>query len=277
MSDDQETFYLLSSKSTLATDAPEEWLGRVVEDYQLPRAGYAPESTATFRGKVESDDGQTSVSEYLRSKSGKSIYAALCNVLTASSSDSHSSSPSIKADKVEMLTIGQHSQVWNDLKASKADLAKVKGNLAWTGNKAYLIVGLLVTQEITYTENKASESGLSIHAKVPVKEITTGAIGVPIDAPVETKIDQSTEKSREGGAVLVNRRIFAIQYRVLRKHRIIKSGSIEVAKDYLKGNRMFGGVHELGEEDDTASAETMLDEDILLEDEFDDAHLLFSA
>lgn len=227
-------FYLLDWTKTIETQKPEEWLGKVVADYENPENHSAPKSTASFRGEVKSDPGYRDVAALLKSKRGTSIETALANVFKASANRSRSTLSACNAAKVEHLKITEHPDVFEKLRANQSALAEIK-KLEWTDRQAYLVVGLLVTENISYGEDKSAESRLSVEAKVPTKEASM-AVGLPpVDVPLETKAEDTAEDGHKGGLGLVGKRIFAIQYRILRKHRITKSKRIDLTEDSMKG------------------------------------------
>lgn len=264
-------FYLLDLWGTIRTDAPEEWLGRVVADHVNPKASYAPENAKVIAGnKMDDDSGYIDVSELINSKKGSSMYGLLADVLKFSADDSHSTSPSINAPRVEQLSIGQHPEVFSRLIGDPSAKAAVD-KLTWEKRKAYLIVGLLVTDQIAFTESSSSLSDTSLQAKLPTKEIAAAAGAPGVDVPLQGGIDDSQESSRQGSAGLHGRRIFAIQYRLLRKHRtlpVIGRRDTELDKKTLSGDRFFGDQEsvEAGE----AALDMVLEEDVSLEDEIED-------
>ncbi|KAF2669779.1 hypothetical protein BT63DRAFT_423764 [Microthyrium microscopicum] len=263
----KDSFYLLDSWSTLRTDKPEEWLGRVVSNHQNPLSGKAPKDTSTIRGDVLTDEGYSNVSELLKSKQGTSIYAALADVLKFSTEKSHSDSPEINAAKVAKLSISDYADVLKNIKAD-AQLHAAVNSLTWTDRTAYLIVGLLVTDSLKYTESLSSRSAASLDAKVPTKEIAMAVTGgIPVDVPtLEGGGEMSKENSRDGGAGLEGKRIFAIQYQVLRKHRYRDKKGIKSSLSSMQGERTFGDDGESGPD----ALEMVLEENVDLEDEIDD-------
>ena len=259
------SFYLLGSWKTINTDTPEEWLGRVVVNYDDPGRSYAPEDASTIRGtKIDRDPGYSNVSELLDSKQGTSLYAALANVLKVSTEDSQSTSPAIKATKVEKLSLSQHPAVFERLQedlSAKTAISK----LNWQSRTAYLITGLLVTDQLSFTESTTSLSSASLDAKLPTKEVAA-ALGAPgVDIPLEAGGNKMKSSGREGGAGLEGKRIFAIEYRILRKRRLHKGE--ELTEKHLDGERTFGDDEEGG---GAAALDIMFEEDLEFEDEIDD-------
>ena len=111
-------------------------------------SSFAPIDTAAFRGEVKSDPGYKNVTEFLNLKRESSVHTAFADVLSASTGESLSSSPAIRAANVIHLSISQHPQDFASFSADKTTLAAVN-QLEWINFKAYLIVGLLVTEEVT--------------------------------------------------------------------------------------------------------------------------------
>ena len=268
MSQEGEGFYLLGSWGTIPTTSPEVWLGRVVVDYKNPKASWAPSDASSFRGPIEDDPGYTDVSELLSSKKSSSIYGALADIFKFSTSDSSSSNPGIEAAKVRKLSIGQYDDVFERMQADGAVNAAVE-KLRWKERTAYLIVGLLVTDQLAFTESSSSLSSSSFQGKVPTKE-AMAAGGLPsVDFGPEGGKDKSQERGREGGKGISGTRIFAIQYRILKKHRKVFRGTeTKLSDKILTGERTFGD-EETGDAGEKA-LEMKLEEDVTLEDEVDE-------
>lgn len=244
-------FSLLDWTKTIKTQKPEKWLGKVVADYENPENHSAPKSTSSFRGEVKSDPGYRDFAALLKSKRGTSIETALANVFKAIVNMSRSTPLAFNATKMEHLKITEHPDVFENLRADPSTLAEIK-KLEWTDWQAYLVVGLLVTENVSYGEDKSSESRLSVETKVPTKELFM-AVGLPpVDVRLETQAEDTTEDGHKGGLGLVGKQIFAIQYRILRKHRITKSRRIDLTEDSMKGESTFGDEPEDGDAKDDA-------------------------
>ncbi|KAJ4145869.1 hypothetical protein LMH87_004701 [Akanthomyces muscarius] len=87
--------------------------------------------------------------------------------------------------------------------------------------------------------------------------------GLPgVDLPLEGQYKNSRETGREGRVGLTGMRIFAVEYRILRKRRL--HNGEQLSNKRLQGERAFGHY------DDGEELEMLLEEDVLLEDEIDD-------
>ncbi len=256
------SFFLLGSHGTIRTDAPEEWLGRVVTDYAFPQSSYGPDDAKPIRGdKFGVDNGYSDVSEILRSQQGTKLYGKLTDVFDALFARSGATSPEIEASQVTRYSIDKHDQVFRRLEQHPGIETEVR-QLDWVRRKAYLITGLLVTGKIDFTESSSSISSFSIDTKVPTKEALAVA-GLPgVDLPLEGQYKNSQETGREGRVGLTGMRIFAVEYRILRKRRL--HNGEQLSNKRLQGERAFGHY------DDGEELEMLLEEDVLLEDEIDD-------
>jgi hypothetical protein len=108
------------------------------------------------------------------------------------------------------------------------------------------------------------------------KEMTAAPTVVPIGTPIKIKIDQMAEESREGGTDLGKKRIFAFQYRISIKHWVSKSAGVVLPKDYLKSDRTISN-NDRVEEADITNPEIVLDDDMLVDHQVDEADRLFDV
>lgn len=257
------SFYLLGSHGTIRTDAPEEWLGRVVTDYAFPQSSFGPDDAKPVRGdNFGVDNGYSDVSEILRSHQGTKLHGKLTDVFSALFAKSGATSPEIEASQVARYSIDKHDQVFRRLEQHPEIRTEVR-QLEWRRRKAYLITGLLVTGKIDFNESTSSISSFSVDTKVPTKEAFAAA-GLPgLDLPLEGQYKNSREAGREGRVGLTGMRIFAIEYRILRKRRL--HDGEQLSSKRLQGERAFG------HDDDGEELEMELEDDVSLEDEIDDA------
>ncbi|KAL2060511.1 hypothetical protein VTL71DRAFT_9542 [Oculimacula yallundae] len=220
------------------------------------------ESTETWRYA-----GYKGVSELLESKKSSAVYAALADVLKASTSKRTRKSPGVTADKVRKVSIWQHPKVFENLKKDPAVFDEVQ-KLAARNRTAYLIVGVLVTGNISYKEHSSSSSTMNLKGRLPIKEASLAAGGPPL-GPIDFEVKRDAERTNDAGVELEGERIFAIQYRILRKRLISRSGGMTLTSSTLQGDRTFGD--DLGAK---GQARQMFDLELdsdTLEDEIDDA------
>jgi len=281
------TFYLLDKFKTIRLqdgEKAQDWLGRVTTNHAEPPENITKNSTAAFLGKIYSDGGVMNASEYLDSKRGHKIASKLADVLQTSISDAQASSRQWKASRVEHLRMdSNYKAVYSQLKQNpdaRAELTKVMEDKS----KAFLIIGVLTTDLVSFSDKKSSDSEASVKAKLPTKEVLD-AIGAPptADIPFEITANKTNTEQTKGDLNLVGKRIFAIQYRILRKPWYLsRSKTANYTEETLKGEGTFaGGDDEDSEEEEDVDedkggiSDLELDDEALLEDDVDDEENLF--
>lgn len=257
-------FYLLDYKQTIRTDTPEDWLGRVVISHDRPEYQYAPYDASNVRGdEWKSDSGLTNLSAFVESKRGMKIYTNLVDLFKGSFDRNASTSPSIKATSAIKYYVDRHDEVFERLQGTHEWKEKVI-KLKWKDNSAFLITGVLVSGELDITETSSSVSSFNVEGKLPLEKIGQ-AFAVPLpDIPVQGGLNKNRENNQQGHMDLLGKRIFAIEYRILRKRRL--HDGQQLTDKRKTGERWFGD----GEDAEQQDVFEIVLENTLLEDEIDD-------
>jgi hypothetical protein len=129
----------------------------------------------------------------------------------------------------------EDGEVFERIKEDNAINTKLK-QWATLSKPIYMIVGLLITSKVTYWDNSSSEAHSEMTAKPPTK------LGKPWRLVGHPSTRRSTWVStdwRNVQARLTGPRIFAIEYRVLRKRLLSTSGGLEVPSTASHGDWTF--------------------------------------
>ena len=261
------TFYLLKPLQTIKAAEPKQWIGRIVKSYEDPESNFTPHSAlpSSFAPGISDDTGFSNVEAIIKSANSTTFSAMLADMLRLGQADSGSSAPEFKSRKVRRLKLQQEGEYLRHRLA----LPEVKGHLKdWhsTRHPVYFIVGLLITDHVRYSDSSKKQSSREVEAEPPTK-LAAAAMGVPGPTPTVAKIGASSSKGSELDMSLTasGTRIFAVEYRVLRKRFLSTSGHIDMRPGGIRGDRAFAH-----EEDQTGASdmeqqqiEIVMDEDTL--------------
>ena len=232
----EPTWYLLGRYTTLPGEEPKKWLGRVVTNYAWPSSNYAPEldiDVSEITGPVRDDEGYTNVSEIIEANKNASFHAEIAERFGLHAKANSEAKPTFKSPKVQQLAIYQHKAVFKKYENSThyTDLKE----MATLTKPLYLIVGVLVSEKISYSEHKSSE--LSAGGDATISASGTSA---PSDPSISAGGEFEVKKTNKGDNDLTGKRVFAIQYCIIKKRLLSKSGRLHLTSGTLHGDRTFG-------------------------------------
>ncbi|KAL8787689.1 MAG: hypothetical protein Q9195_007645 [Heterodermia aff. obscurata] len=239
----EESFYLLPPLKTIAVDSsepPRRWIGRIVKSYSDPVANYTPQG-ATAEAVINEDAGFRSVEQIIDNTRSKSARLQLADMFTVSHSRSKTQSPHFETSRVvHRIKLRQEE----DYLTRVLGLDEVKVQMKkWHRLNApvFLIVGLLVADQINYAEFKDEMLEKAIEGKPP-SGLVSLAVGSPVPMPdvAGASISKSLKEQRQTRLTAIGKRIFAIEYRVLTKRLLSMSGQLDMRPGGIRGDRSFG-------------------------------------
>ena len=239
----KNSFYLLEPFQGIPVNNPEEWLARIVGDYRRPHAAYTPQEPRKPFFKHHSDPEFSNISRVLKDISTTSVQLSLLDVLDISHEDFQNKQHTFRSRKVERLRIHQDDPVLEKALSDKDVDADIKGWKLDIFSPMYFVVGLLVTEDITY--NSTESVGHKTKADVdPVKGValTHGAAAAasPLLPSSNVGTAQDTEQSVTAKSHASGKRVFAIEYRSFRKHLRQRPGRMGKLGTYgPQGDRTF--------------------------------------
>ena len=245
--DSERTFYLLEPYRTIPVGEDlEEWLGRIVPSYQNPLGNFRPakHNTALQKEDILDDPGWKDVEEAINGAKTSTLKLAMASMLRASHLNEQSHAPKLSTPKIHRTQLMQE----DDYLKRVLSLDEVKSKLKeWHGIKrpVYMIVTLLMADQVNYSEKTGDKSTAGLEVRAPAELAPmAAAAGLPIPGPdsVNAAGSFSTERRREAKLTGVGKRVFAIEYRVLRKRLLSISGRVDVRPGGVRGDRLFGHV-----------------------------------
>ena len=247
MKDSERTFYLLEPFKTIPVgEDVQEWLGRIVPSYRHPSGNFRPakHNTAMRKEDILDDPGWKDVEELISRAKTNTLKLAMASMLRANHLKEQSHAPTFSAPKVHRIQLMQE----DDYRKRVLHLDEVKSTLKeWHGRNrpVYMIVTLLIADEVNYSEEIRDKSTTDLEVKAPAELAPlAAAAGLPMPGPdsVNAAASLSTERQMEAKLTGVGKRIFAIEYRPLTKRLLSISGKVDVRPGGIRGDRMFGHV-----------------------------------
>ena len=189
---------------------------------------------------IDDDPGFRKVEEIIDSASSESARLLLADMLHFTRSRSKTETPRFQSDKVRRLKLLQEQAYWK--RALALDDVKVQLKEWHKINRpVYLIVGLLIADRVHYAEATMEERLHEIGAKPPT-QLTSLAVGSPVSMPdiAEGSVSKTMQQQRGMKLTATEKRIFAVEYRVLTKRLLSMSGQVDMRPGGIRGDRAFG-------------------------------------
>ena len=240
----KNSFYLLEPFQGFPVDKPEDWLARIVSDYSRPRAAFTPSKPRKPYFTYDTDRGFSNLERVLKDVHSTKVALSLLDVLDISHEDFTSNQHTFRSRKVERLRIDHDATV---LEQTLADREVASDIEEWDLNMfspMYFVVGLLVTNDITFDSSETSEQ--KTRAGIDPVNALGLATGVPASVVPSAKID-AEDKHQESATAHTRasgkKRIFAVEYRSFRKHLRQRPGKVGKLGGYgPQGDRTFGTI-----------------------------------
>ena len=221
----EPVFYLLDSLHTLsgAGSQAEAWLGRIVRNYRDPEKAYSPENTHQIKLNLAKKDGAiSSLYQRITRHDGTLVHVALTDMLGLSTSRTKTSEPSFESQQVERYYLTQIDEVKRRLLEDAAAKLKLEERISFA-HPVYLVAGVLVADRVRYNEER-SEVAKAEASLDPLPSDVALAAGLPPQANVRARVEREKATEHSRATTVVGRRVFAVEYVVLRK-RLSKLGA----------------------------------------------------
>ena len=242
---EKNCFYLLEPFQSIPVDNAEEWLARIVSDYRRPHVGYTPQQTRKPYFRFHSDPDYSNIARVLNDISTTRVQLSLLDILDISHEDFKSKKHTFQSRKVQRLRIHHDEEVLKETLSHEEVTSDIKGWGLDMFSPMYFVVGLLVTEDITY---RSSENvGHSNKVEIDPAKAGSLAFGATNPAITSAKIGAagSHEQPLEAKTHASSKRIFAVEYRSFRRHLRQRPGRIGKLSGYgPQGDRTFGPTDE---------------------------------
>ena len=237
----KNSFFLLEPFHGIPVTNAEEWLARIVSDYRRPHAAYTPQQARKPYFQFHSDPDYSNIARVLNDISTTRIQLSLLDVLDISHEDFKSKKHTFHSRKVERLRIHQDAAVLEKTLSDEEVASDIKEWGFDMFSPMYFVVGLLVTNDITYksSENVGHRTKADFDA-AKAGSLAFGATNLDI-ASAKIGAADSHEQGTEAKTRASGKRVFAVEYRSFRRHMRQRSGRIGRIRGYgPQGDRTFG-------------------------------------
>lgn len=231
------TFWLLDPlQSITTTDDPTAWLGRIVYDYHRPLARFTPKSRTALSPPELNETSLLHYSNVVSNINSDNFRLSLLNLLGLSYEDYRSRSHSFRTKKAQRLRLMQDEDVFTKLRQQSDVLADLKQWDFSPFHPVYLIVGLLVATDVHYDTKHDKKQGIGGH----VDPVSVGSLAAGVPIPFDSSVGQHhlREQSDHMEGTVQGTRIFAIEYRVIKKRLFSTHAHLEPHGP--RGDRAFG-------------------------------------
>jgi len=241
----EKSFYLLETFHTIPTEKPEEWLGRIVKNHRVPLSGFTPNiSLLSDNGpfNYNTDPSFKNVRSVIESFSSSKCYLDALGLFGLDHGQFESGKAIFESALVDRLRVQNDEKVLEYVCAREDVRAGFDGWGFGIGSVLYFIVGMLVTDDISYKEilaqNTNSEGSLDV-AKIAATALPGGTSSI---IPIQLRVgaQNTVDSSREHKVTVSGKRIFAIEYRRIRKKLITKKASADTARGQFKRHGLRG-------------------------------------
>ncbi|KAJ9650055.1 hypothetical protein H2198_010625 [Neophaeococcomyces mojaviensis] len=291
------TWVLLNPGSLIPASEVDTLLGALVEDFEQPLGHYVPTDISKLRAKfaqcvvLEDTDFAVTV-ERLRSQNVQSTLGTLFEA-TRDTSQGHAEERA--SPRITTYTLKQHDMIFKEVKKRHSPEVHDMIEKAPRRNKGavFMVVGIKVSDKTQVKSTEKVDRSFHVQAGVPVNDIVLASTGVPlpVTADVSAGFGKGSGSKLESTLTTVGGRIFAIQYRLVRRHRKWFDFAMPKAElhtmDYHTvnvGKGLFSGddvakkeLDEDGEEDEGADDEESDEENIVDDDELELGDVGFTA
>lgn len=207
------TYYLLQPWDTIRiadSENPHHWLGRITRNFDKPESEFTPPDPSSAHGEISEDDGLRNVHALVKSSKDPSVFSELTKILRLSTDNRRGENASFTSPQIQRFRLRNEREVFEKL-VKEADVLGKLQDWCKNRNSAYMIVGFLATTRLAFSNGAA-------------KEGTT-----------EQKFKMD----------LVGLRIFAIEYRTLRRKLFTNSGRIDIKGYGPRSDITFGDEKEI--------------------------------
>ncbi|KAI9848824.1 MAG: hypothetical protein M1837_006340 [Sclerophora amabilis] len=212
---ERNTFYLLEPFEVLQN--PESWLGRIVKDYRKPRDGCVPSAPASFVDAVD-DDNFADVDALISRTRSTAFGASLVQLFGSSFERSRTDGVGVQAREVHRIRLQDPDAVLARLQQDTSVAARLDEWLSLKPFRSpvYFVVGFLVAQDPILSSRAERSKGVG--GSVDPVGIAAAATGVPMPIEgLEASVEQSHSRGENISTMSPGTRIFAMEYKILRK------------------------------------------------------------
>jgi hypothetical protein len=199
-------------------------LGAIVPDYEHPMQNTIPDNASKIIPEdwlaKPTEDGNFKVA--MTKATSQNARARLGDILTLHFSKDKTNELDLTSTLVKTFALKQPDKVFKLLRKDYKDEILEMINKAPNRNKGavFQIVALKTCKDAEISSKGSEAKSRNTNIKLPVKELVTAAthgMPPPINPDIEGNIDNTETAIRDGSQVAKGERIFAVQYRLVKK------------------------------------------------------------
>jgi hypothetical protein len=261
-----KSFYLLEPFHTIPVEENNAWLGRIVKDFSNPRAGYTPDEPSSAIASLDDDPNFSNIGAIIQSSSSQKFRIALQEMLGLSSHHSKTLEPTFHTRNVRRIRLHNDDECLENV----LNLGETRSEVlqkGWLGiqRPVHFVVGFLITDNVEYVTKEAEKKQLDFKVS-PCQGVAAAFAGGPASTgfPGADAVTVSGSAENESSTVVkltaTGTRIFAVEYRVLRK-TFFSSHKIQMMRHNETGPRTFAPA-----DDDPTAKTTQLGDTVKADD-----------
>ena len=244
--DHKPFFEILDQERLIPADELSQWLGRIVKHHREPEASYTPTDPSPFVIYPLSVTEIDNVFGNFSSLKSNSVSLALSNTVSLSNSGSTGGTTGFDSKRIVSVRLQRHDKIFRSLRENNEVQEDLREMLTPGGGPAFMIVGVLLWSDATFTSTRSLTSVASTNVSSPLAAAFKIATGTSMPAIVDVSIspskDTSTSKTLQG--VSLGSHIFAIQYKMVRRPSFALGRSftprLEDKGPRVEGSKKFG-------------------------------------
>jgi hypothetical protein len=216
--------WALLSPSNLPDASARTILGAIIPDYEHPSQNTIPDDASKiipgdwFEKPTEDENFKVAMTK----ATSQSARARLSDILTLHFSKDKTNEFNFASILVKTYAVKQTEKAFKLLKKDYKDdiLDMINGAPKRNKGAVLQIVALKTCRDAEISSKGSEDKSKSADIKPPIKEIATAAghgVPPPINPDVEVNLKDTEKATRDGSQVAKGERIFAVQYRLVRK------------------------------------------------------------
>ncbi|KAI1826069.1 hypothetical protein F4861DRAFT_132871 [Xylaria intraflava] len=218
------SFYILPPARLLPASTLSTWLGRIVRSYSEPDANFVPVDPTPFVTHPFATSVITNASLSTLSQQHKSLAATLgVSAIHASRETGNGDGLSFSSSEVVCVRLQDYDGVFDRLTNHAETRTQLGRMLARGDNAGYMVTGVLIWRDATFTYSRQSGIETSAGVTVPASAIVAGMTGIMLPSDL-TDPGISGSRGRhntvEVSGESIGSHIFAVQYKIVRRYVI---------------------------------------------------------
>lgn len=212
-------FYLLKPERVESASTARSWLGRIVQNHAAPDASFTPTDPLKLLLNFPVTESKIdNASAFVENATNAQLELELTGLASTFRDRGKGSGVKISTASIKYLRLQNHLKVLEALGKDaevKEDLAKM---IKPGGEPAYIIVGMLIWENATFTDSSSISKSTGGSIELPVSTTVAAVTGVVIpDINPGVANETETTQRRELSGFSQGSGIFALEYRTIRR------------------------------------------------------------